>query len=295
MLPMPTITCLRPPQSVRSEHLMFPQTVPLQTSTSESPRVKTGVWSVCVLYDHGEIKPLPGDRRNPLSVTYILLSNLLRKLELFEGPKVKIFVDDGKVVKQYPKKLLCCYSKYFNTALNSRFPEGLAQEIRLDDCSEEIIQAIVSWMSSGRVSFSDSLDNTQKLTKTITFFVWADRLLLSGPFDAVIQDTRDLLINDGKALTGDHIRSIIELSDRYPIRDLIIRACASDLLKSVMGGRSAAERPPFRFRKEMDKLDDFALEVYRKFHDAVDYRPPGHDYYRKAMDPLSNEAKNVPF
>ncbi|KAF4635565.1 hypothetical protein G7Y89_g2531 [Cudoniella acicularis] len=178
------------------------------------------------------------------------------------GPDVTILVGD----QQYnlPKELLCDNSTFFHRAFNGSFQEGIEQKLLLKETTSNAFQLVTQWMYTGNVVLAlETLTSAETITQLLDFLRLADRLDILGPFDSVVEMVKSTLRKDQAALLSHHIREAVKLPSGHAIRNIFAQVCVKDYTPSLR--KSAI----FRFRKELDEVDEFAADFFKVFESSL--------------------------
>jgi hypothetical protein len=97
----------------------------------------------------------------------------------------------------------------------------------------------------------------------------ADQLDLLGPFDTIITNIRDLILENRMSLYPEHIRSAAEMPAGHEIRTLLAKACVKPYIHDSNKYRPVAGRLEFKMAKEVAELDGFAADLFREYGRAI--------------------------
>ena len=101
------------------------------------------------------------DNRHSFEDMMDLQEDLLKMLEFGSPNDVKIKLSDGEIVANMD--ILMARSEYFSTMFrNNRFIEGETNSVNMSHCSKAVMEKIIKFLFSGRVTFLD-LDFLQLL------------------------------------------------------------------------------------------------------------------------------------
>ena len=99
----------------------------------------------------------------------------------------------------------------------------------------------------------------EKLTQYLKFLHLANYLDLIGDFDSVHKAIFSTIQqNRQECVTSKHIHLIMDLPNEHPVRIFLIQALAWLCVENLMGNAE------FRFREEVDEMDELAAEVLRE-------------------------------
>jgi len=204
----------------------------------------------------------------------------------------------GSTEYSLPKGLLCKQSKFFSRAFEGDFKEGKEQRVAL---SEEIgvvsnrgFQCIIQWLLVGWVNFGQG-PSEQGVTDALELARLADMLEIFG-VESLAADRIEIIIKSYKEspvpppdfgrntsfINHEHVASGVYLPVGHPIRHVLARAAVEGML----------QLEDHKFVKEIEKLPDFALDVFREVQTTLrDFTSDRRGIYFK--DPIRGDR--VPF
>jgi hypothetical protein len=189
---------------------------------------------------------------------------------LFKPPYVIIKVD-GKDF-ELPKALLSYHSKFFDRAFNGDFKEGVEQAMEFKECSKATFEFAIQWIYTGQAAVPDALATKKNeiLSLLIEFLRLADRIDLLGPFHSIVQRVKETLAADSNLPEPKHIRFSATLPQGHPLRHILALACVpSYLCRSIPKEYHNRGGTPFRFQKELDELEGFALDMMKALSECL--------------------------
>lgn len=181
---------------------------------------------------------------------------------------VKIVVGKGKDSKAYnlSKRNLTSVSDYFKAAFMGDWIEGETQTLNLEEEDSVIFDLIVQWIYCCTVFFDVKgpkpvLDiKSETISIYLKFLKLAKYLQINGPVETSIVPMRNILFYNEAVLQPNHIRAAASLPGNRQVLRLFAQNCSDSYLKSRAW---KPKRKPFRFEKELEEVDGFALELLR--------------------------------
>ncbi|PQE06586.1 BTB POZ-like protein [Rutstroemia sp. NJR-2017a BVV2] len=225
-----------------------------------------------------------------------LTKPLSRKLELLQGPEVKILVGPTKKLFTLPKRLLCTSSTYFDRAFNGHFLESQTQELHLPETPSEIFELVVQFLYTGTIIMFTSAQTWDVQTAYILdFFVTCDGLELAISMSA-LRELKQLLLGipDGDYVRTTHIKAAVSLPAGHPARKLVVDACLKPYaMWMLMGCKDTGGRDAV-FAEHVSEFGEFAGDLLRAYAVAartggLNRRVPGSGFY----DPLRGEIFTI--
>lgn len=196
----------------------------------------------------------------------------------------------GKEKFNLPKLLVCHYSTYFD----SKFEEGIEQELLPEDVSTTTFGLVVQWMYANKLvlpPLPDSLapNGSQKLTLLLDFVKFSDEVDLLGPFTSATAQIKEILVASHESLLPEHVRSGVKLPSGHPVRKLFAQSCIPAYVHYIQppiprkDGRDVYQEvrkntQKFRFRKELDDLHEFSKDLYAEYEEVMRSRQLRNPY-----------------
>ncbi|KAF7867388.1 hypothetical protein EAF04_005471 [Stromatinia cepivora] len=211
------------------------------------------------------------------------------KLDLFRGPEVLVTAGTSLMVKSYrlPRALLLQASPYFETAIQVENIGQVSQEMLKMDCSTLAFDFVVQFLYTGTFVCPKFMaeSGSEQITILVDFYELAEKLSLDIS-DRVLDNIKQLLVDDYRNLLAKHIRKAIDFPTGHGLRMLFARSCIHAHLESVNPFNEQTRT--FVFKKELDELDGFAADLMRVYGEIADKRVPAK--FAESSDLLDGET-----
>ena len=225
------------------------------------------------------------DNRHSFEDMMHLGEDLLKMLEVGSPNDIKIKLSDGEIVAN--KDILMARNDYFKTMFsNNKFIEGETGSVDMSHCSKAIMEKIIKFLFSGRVTFLD-LDFLQLLELSHM----SEMMLLSKFKDKLDEYLLDIIRDGGKDVKflPDLILGA-KIADRYNLSSIGSRIMLEILLKlkdipKDDASSDAFKSLPFKVIRGII-LDKFKI-------DGVLWRRPTKQRFDAFMVWLSNNEDEV--
>jgi hypothetical protein len=116
-----------------------------------------------------------------------------RRIKLFQGPLVTVFVGPDETAFEISKNLLCFNSPFFDASFNGRFKEATEGKLYMAEDSDEVFGMFSQWIHTGTVTLAGKTPK-QQLDLYLGFLKLADKVDLLGPFTCFPGKIKELLM-----------------------------------------------------------------------------------------------------
>ncbi|APA07033.1 predicted protein [Sclerotinia sclerotiorum 1980 UF-70] len=255
--------------------------------------------NVCFYLAHIEFtlashKPFDAPPQKRAKTTHNIAAQLsanefTNRLDLFRGPEVLVAAGTSLVVKSYriPRALLIQASPYFETGIKVETIGQISQEMLKMDCSTLAFDFVVQFLYTGTFVCPNFMagSGSEQITTLVDFHELAEKLSLDIS-DRILDNIKQLLVDDHRNLLAKHIRKAINYPTGHGLRMLFARSCIHAYLESVNPSNEQART--FVFKKELEELDGFAADLMRVYGEVAEKRVPAK--YAESRDLLDGET-----